>query len=348
MEHHSENKSPAKVWTLNWVQRYILMVIVLAGIIFWYATKLGIVLFIAILVTLLSLPLRKWLEKRLPRTSASLLAVVLLLAAGAAVFTWIVRTIVPSFTLFVRSIPELIRPETLLALMKTFNLPLEVTEYVEQALSGATVFAIGILRHSVNPIVNALSGIVELIGVPLIVFYFLSDGVKLCQMAFSYAPPAERPELLRVAKEFAVVLGAYIKGQLAVCLFSGIAVLIYFQVTGLPFAPVFAALAAMGELVPVVGPVAAAAVAIALCLGKSIAFAIQTTLFYVILLKVNHNFVSPSLIGRAVNVHPVLIMIGILFFGHLFGILGMVMAVPLMGVGRVVLREFLPQHPEQD
>ncbi|MPN37463.1 hypothetical protein SDC9_184982 [bioreactor metagenome] len=167
-------------------------------------------------------------------------------------------------------------------------------------------------------------------------------------MAFSYAPPAERPELLRVAKEFAVVLGAYIKGQLAVCLFSGIAVLIYFQVTGLPFAPVFAALAAMGELVPVVGPVAAAAVAIALCLGKSIAFAIQTTLFYVILLKVNHNFVSPSLIGRAVNVHPVLIMIGILFFGHLFGILGMVMAVPLMGVGRVVLREFLPQHPEQD
>ena len=331
-------------FTFTWIQRYIMIVITLAAIIFWYATKLGIVLFIAVLVTLLILPLRKALERRCSRASASLLAVLLLLAVAAAFCTWIVRTIVPSFSLFVRNIPELIRPEVILAVMNSLNLPLEVTVYVEQVLNGAAAFAVDVVKHSVNPIVNALSGIVELVGVPLIVFYFLKDGVNLCNMAFSYAPPQERPGLFRVAKEFATILGAYIKGQLTVCLFSGIAVFIYFLVTGLPFAPVFAALAAVGELIPVVGPLAASAVAVALCLGKSVAFAIQTTLFYVILLKVNHNFVSPSLIGKAVNVHPVLIMIGILFFGHLFGILGMVMAVPLIGVGRVVLREFLPQH----
>lgn len=345
MADNPDHKQRDRVFTFTWIQRYMLIVIALAAIIFWYATKLGIVLFVAVLVTLLILPFRKALEKRrCSRASASLLAVLLLLGVAVAFCTWIVRTIVPSFSLFVRNIPELIRPEVILAVMNNLNLPLEVTEYIEQVLNGAAAFAIDVVKHSVNPIVNALSGIVELIGVPLIVFYFLKDGVNLCNMAFSYAPPQERPGLFRVAKEFATILGAYIKGQLTVCLFSGIAVFIYFLATGLPFAPVFAALAAVGELIPVVGPLAASAVAVALCLGKSVPFAIQTTLFYVILLKVNHNFVSPSLIGKAVNVHPVLIMIGILFFGHLFGILGMVMAVPLIGVGRVVLREFLPQH----
>lgn len=328
----------------SWVQRYMIAAIALLVLIFWTAAKLGVVLFIASLVTVLVLPLRNALERKLSRGSASLLAMVIMLAVMAAFATWIVRTIVPSFSLFAYNIPQMIKPEYILSLIDALNLPPEITQYIEQLLNEAAAFAVSLVKQSVNPLVNALSGMVELVGVPFIAFYFLKDGVKLCNMAFSYAPRRERAELLRVAKEIACILGAYIKGQLTVCLFSGIAVFVYFQVTGLPFAPVFASLAAVGELVPIVGPLAASAAAVALCLGESVAFAVKTTIFYVILLKVNHNLVSPSLIGRAVKVHPVLIMIGVLLFGHLFGILGMIMAVPVMGVGRLVLREFLPQY----
>lgn len=344
MTESPEGNRGRSLFAFSWVQRYFIVAILLLAVIFWTAAKLGVVLFIAALVTLLVLPLRKILERRLSRGSASFLAIVITMAVTGAFFTWIVRTIVPSFSLFAHQIPQMVKPEYIWSLIDALNLPLEVTEYVEQLLNGASAFAVSLVRQSVNPLVNALSGIVELVGVPFIAFYFLKDGTLLCNMAFSYAPPQERDGLLRVAKEVASVLGAYIKGQLTVCLFSGIAVFIYFQVAGLPFAPVFASLAAVGELVPIVGPLAASAAAVALCLGESVGFAVKTAIFYVILLKINHNLVSPGLIGRAVKVHPVLIMIGVLLFGHLFGILGMIMAVPLMGVGRLVLREFLPQH----
>jgi predicted PurR-regulated permease PerM len=60
--------------------------------------------------------------------------------------------------------------------------------------------------------------------------------------------------------------------------------------------------------------------------------------------KLSNAIVYPNLIGRAIRLHPVIIMTGLLLFGSLFGALGMIMAVPAMGVARVVLERILPKH----
>ncbi|MBP2654879.1 MAG: hypothetical protein H6Q73_2448 [Firmicutes bacterium] len=331
----------------NWTYGYLALLTVAITLVFWLATKLAIVLFIAFLLTLLLRPLVEKLKRRIGSSWASILILVLFLGAFLLFSCWIVRSILPSFAQFATKLPHYINPVEIDALMERLNLPPELTEYVNGGVNEVAGFALEGLKNAIYPLLHAMSGVVELIGVPFIVFYFLKDGEKLRAGLFSFAPEYEQVRLTKVCAEIARVLSAYIRGQLSVCLFSGIAGFIFFTIMGQPFPAVFAALGTFAEFVPVVGPVAVAFLATSLGLVHSTAIALKVVVFYVVMLKINHNIISPKLIGRAVNLHPVVVMIGLLFFGHLFGVLGMVMAVPILAVIRVLIMEFIPVQGEK-
>jgi len=309
------------------------------ALVFWLATKLAIVLFIALLLTLLLRPLAAKLQQRIGPGWASVLTLTLLLVFLFWFASWVVQSILPSFAQFAARLPHYINQATLNIVLERLNLPPEFNEYVHGAINEAAGFVLEGVRNAVYPLLHAMSGAVELIAVPFLVFYFLKDGEKLGCALFSLAPECEQDRLCKIGKEVTLVLSRYIRGQLSVCLFSGIAGLIFFVAMGLPFPVVFAALGAFAEFIPVVGPVAVAALATSLGLVHSTAVAIKIVIFYIVMLKVNHNIISPKLIGQAVHLHPVVVMIGILFFGHMFGVLGMIMAVPTLAVIRVITVE---------
>ncbi|MDR3591386.1 MAG: AI-2E family transporter [Negativicutes bacterium] len=323
----------------NWTYGYLSALGLSIALAFWLATKLAIVLFIALLLTLLLRPLAERLQRRIGPGLSSLLALTLLLVVLLLFFGWVVRSILPSFALFAAKLPHYINQASLNTVLERLNLPPEFNEYVTRAINEAAGFVLEGLKGAVYPLFQALSGAVELIAVPFLVFYFLKDGAKLGCALFALAPEREQTKLYKIASEVVIVLSRYIRGQLSVCLFSGLAGLLFFFALGLPFPVVFAALGAFAEFIPVVGPVIVAALATSLGLVQSTAIAVKIVVFYTAMLKINHNIVSPKLIGRAVNLHPVVIMIGILFFGHMFGVLGMIMAVPTLAVIRVVTVE---------
>ena len=74
--------------------------------------------------------------------------------------------------------------------------------------------------------------------------------------------------------------------------------------------------------------------------------AIQVGLFYFIMFKLSNAIIYPNFIGKAIRLHPVIVMAGLLLFGSLFGALGMILAVPVMGVGRVIFERVLPRYEE--
>jgi predicted PurR-regulated permease PerM len=323
----------------NWIYGYLAVLSLFTVLVFWLATKLAIVLFIALLLTLLLRPLVNKLRQRIGSGWASVFALTILLVVLFLFADWVIRSILPSFTQFAARLPHYINQATLNTVLERLNLPPEFNEYVHGALNEAAGFVLEGVRNAVFPLLHAMSGAVELIAIPFLVFYFLKDGEKLSCAIFALAPEYEQARLCKIANEVTLVLSRYIRGQLSVCLFSGLAGLIFFIAMGLPFPVVFAALGAFAEFIPVVGPVIVASLATSLGLVHSTALAIKIVIFYVVMLKVNHNIVSPKLIGHAVHLHPVVVMIGILFFGHMFGVLGMIMAVPTLAVIRVITVE---------
>ncbi|HWR08132.1 AI-2E family transporter [Sporomusa sp.] len=336
------------MFTLNWLNGYILGLILIVGTLFFFAAKLGVTLFIALLLVLLLQPIKKRLERRFSSGVASILALIVLLGGAALLISWILHQMLPGFKQFATSVPHLVNQQALDAWLVSLNLPPEIMDYTTHLLNNATEFAITAVRSSLVPVVQALSGVVELIGVPFIVFYLLKDGTKLRNMIVSFVPSSERAPIVGFLEEADFALSGYIKGQLAVCLVSGITVLIFFLLAGLPHVSVFAAISAVGELIPVIGPLTASVLAIAIALLLSPSLAIKVAIFYFIMFKINHNIIYPNLVGKVLCLHPVVIMIGLLLFGHLFGVLGMMLAVPAMGMLRIILKYVVPTFPDSD
>jgi len=331
---------------VQWHTGYILGIALIAGLIFRYATDIGLILFVSLLLTLLMQPMKCRLEKKFSSGLSAFFAVTFFIGVATLAIAWIVNTLLPGLQQFASNVPDLVNPEKISLWIISLNLSPEFTEYANQLMDNAQEFAINAVKSSLIPAVQALSGIVELIGIPFITFYFLQDGRELKKMAVSFVPLQERQNLLNFFDDVAKVLGGYIKGQVVVCLLAGGSVFLFFLIVDLPYAAVFAAITAAGELIPVLGPLTASVFAVMFALTISFATAIKVAVFYLVMLQITDNIVYPSLIGKAIRLHPVIIMSGLLLFGSLYGALGMIMAVPSMGVARVVLERILPKYDE--
>ncbi len=318
----------------------------MTALVFRFATDFGLILFVSLLLALLLKPVKSRLANRMSAGMAAFLSLMLFIGVATLAIVWVIDTLLPALKQFAANVPDLVNPEKITLWIISLNLPPEITAYANRLMDNAKDFAINAVSSSLVPAVQALSGIVELVGIPFITFYLLKDSRQLKELAVSFVPTQERKNLLNFFADVANVLGGYIKGQIAVCLVSGVSVFIFFLIVQLPFAAVFAALSAVGELIPVLGPLAASVFAVMFAMTISTATAFKVAVFYLVMFKLSNAIVYPNLIGRAIRLHPVIIMTGLLLFGSLFGALGMIMAVPVMGVARVVLERVLPTHEE--
>ena len=329
---------------LQWHIGYILGLVTLTLLLFWFATNMGMIVFLSILLALFLQPVKKWLERRLSSGLAALVALLGFLAVAGLFMSWIIDSLLPGLKQVAANAPELLDRQAISQWMASFHLPGEFIDYVNRLMDNAREFVISAVKSSLLPALYALSGIIELVGIPFITFYLLKDAGQLRELAVSFAPQQEKRRLLGFYADAGDMLGGYIKGQMAVCLFSGVSVFLYFHLIGLPYAGIFAAISAVGELIPVLGPLTASVFAVMFALAFSTSTAIKVALFYLIMFKLSNAVVYPNLVGKAVRIHPVVIMVGLLLFGSLFGALGMMLAVPAMGLIRVILSHTLPKY----
>ena len=104
-----------------------------------------------------------------------------------------------------------------------------------------------------------------------------------------------------------------------------------------------------------IGTTAASAYGVFLTATESRGLVLQTVLFYTVLTQLNHNFVYPTLIGKSLNLHPVAIILGVIFGGEILGPAGMFLAVPFIVIVKLVIadiyhdqQETLRQNVEED
>jgi predicted PurR-regulated permease PerM len=157
-------------------------------------------------------------------------------------------------------------------------------------------------------------------------------------------PVAYRAEYAYLGKLIRRVWAAYFRGQLILSLIIGLVTGVGTAVLGVPGALVLGILAGLLEVLPNIGPILAAipAVLLALLQGSSVlsvsnlVFALIVTLFYLVVQQLENSIIVPRLIGQAVDVHPILIMAGVVVGASVGGILGAFMAAPIIATGRIL------------
>lgn len=322
------------------------LIAIIAGVvmIFSLARVLAVIIFVATLLSIALYPLVDRFTGRFPRGAAVAIVLFGFITVFVVAVSWIIANVAPGFAKLVHEIPNFMAQVR--NLPNVLPIPPEAAVYVDDALRDAANIAIGIVKNSSEAFLGAVSGIVELIAIPVITFYFLKDGTKVVGYFVKYLNKTEALRVSQIFDEVKTVLRSYIKGQSVISLISGVTVCVFFKVVGLPYALVFAAISAVAELAPVVGPTVAAILAAMLAYSYSPVLAVQTLVFYVVMLKINHNLVYPTLIGKATKLHPVAIVSGVLFFGHIFGVLGMVLAVPVLAITKIIFEHYAGRGTE--
>ncbi|MDF2633605.1 MAG: hypothetical protein K0R78_479 [Pelosinus sp.] len=328
----------ASIWKDSIFIFFIAFISVVA-VLYIFAKSLLILLFVTALLFILLDPLVIWLSRSLSHGMAVLLALVGFLGILVMLMSMIFRTIIPDLAGFIREFPAFIIHFD--SSMVVNLLPAEFTEYGNQVLRDAVVFAVNLVKESVIPLIRTFSGVAEMIAIPFLTFYLLKDGRKITSSIADFLPPLQVKRFAAFFGDVNIVLGGYIRGQMLISVFSGCAVYLGMYILGLPYAHVLALVSALSEFVPVIGSVVATVPGTLVGLSYSPLLAFKVLLFYIILLKINHNVIYPKVVGKAIKVHPIFIMVTILLFGHLFGVTGMLFAVPSVAVGRVWLIHLL-------
>lgn len=183
-------------------------------------------------------------------------------------------------------------------------------------------------------------------------FYFVKDGQNFIRSLLGLFPDNISEELAVILGKINHVLGNYLRGQLLLMLIMGILTYIGLTIIGVRYTLIISVFTGLADILPYAGPVAAATVAMLVAYTDHISrLSLEPTvellaigLLYLVLNQLEALFIAPTVMGRMTKLHPLLVMFAVLAGGHLFGIVGFIVAVPIVASLRVIFDHFVSKN----
>ncbi len=202
-------------------------------------------------------------------------------------------------------------------------------------------------QHGLTGALGWLSGAWVVIMIPIFAFFFLRDAEQIADAATgAIDDQGGWRELARtIALDLHSVFGEYVRALVLLCVLTFIVWSVLFLIAGVPYALVLAAIGGALEFLPVVGPIAAGITILSVALFSGFGHPWLLVLFIVIWRLVQDYVSSPLIMGRGVELHPGLVIFGVLVGGELAGVAGMFLSVPVIAGLRAIWRrvkEFRP------
>jgi predicted PurR-regulated permease PerM len=180
------------------------------------------------------------------------------------------------------------------------------------------------------------SDLIFIVIIPILAFFFLKDGDQMREHILSLVEAGPRRALLDdVLADANVLLAHYMRALVLLSLSAFTAYAIFFTIIGVPYGILLAALACLLEFIPMVGPLAASVIILALA-GLT-GGPILAVLIFLAAYRVFQDYVvSPHLMGRGVELHPLLVLFGVFAGAELAGIAGTFLSVPVLALARIL------------
>jgi predicted PurR-regulated permease PerM len=188
-----------------------------------------------------------------------------------------------------------------------------------------------------------VGGVFGMLTILILAFYFLVDSDSLVRSFVRLFPWRERARVEDACRRVSVKVSAWLGGQLLLAGIIGSSAAVGLWLIGVPYFYVLALIAAIGEMIPVVGPVLAAIPAIAVALSVSPTTALVVAVFFLIQQQLENHVLVPKVMERQVGVSAVTVIVALLLGGSLLGIVGALLAVPTAAILLVLFEEVAPQ-----
>lgn len=220
--------------------------------------------------------------------------------------------------------------------VKDLHLQTQVAAFSKELESLAKSSLLGI-STSIGALFSAVTNVLlVIVTAPLILLYMLKDGEKFPQAVSELAPERYREYVITLMHEMNQTIARYISGQSLVCLFVGTFTFIGYWILGLDYALTLGVFAAITNIIPYLGPYIGLIPAVIIGLSDSVLMGLMPCVIVLVVQQIDSNFISPSVLGKTLNMHPLTIMFLLLVVGKLGGVSGMILAVPGYAVMKTV------------
>lgn len=281
-----------------------------------------LIVFLAFLLTLALHPSVEWLKKKgIPRTLSVLVIMGLVLVALAAGAYLIGPELLSQAKALVQQAPEYLKRLEDLVGIEINN------QAVINQLSSFSSEA-GNLLYSLTSSVIAVVTSVVLVVVLALYWLIYYDQVK--KLTLDTVPKAHRKMAKVIVSNVERNMKAWVIGQASLCLLIGVLAGTAYLIIGLPFALPLAIFAAFMEIIPNLGPTLAIIPAVIVALTISPATALITLGAYLVIQTVESYFLNPKIMSRVTKLNPFVVILAVIIGTHLFGIIGTLIAVPLL------------------
>jgi predicted PurR-regulated permease PerM len=228
----------------------------------------------------------------------------------------------------------------------------EFDEYFKNATAGILDLLQGFATSTLNSIRNFSGYLTTFIFSFIIGFYFLIDG----RMFINYIKKVFRAlfsdntnrKAQGIVHDLDNVFSGYVRGQLTDAFVMMVLISLVLSVTGVKFAIVIGIFAGIGNLIPYFGPVVAYISTAIICLiNGEIQKMIISIIALFVIQAIDGNFIGPKLLSRSIKIHPLIIIISLIFGSALGGFLGMLLAVPIGAYAKLVFVRFIDHKLER-
>jgi predicted PurR-regulated permease PerM len=318
------------LWTIAMV--LVTVVIVYAA---YLARHVILLIYIASLFAIGFTPVVRFFELRgrLPRWLAILVLYVIVLGALALLVMLIFPPLIEQAKGFLAAAPKMFDSVQQYLIDKGI---LQHHFTLREAVESAPGTGSGAMGAVAGAAIGIAGGVIGFVTVLILTFYLLLEAASLRDVLLRLFPRARRRQIAAAAGQVTDKVSAWLNGQLVLAGTIGSTAAIGLWLLGVPFFYVLALIAAIGELIPIVGPLLAAIPAIAVALTVSYKAALFVAIFFILQQQFENHVLVPRIMSRQVGVSAATVIVALLIGGELFGILGAILAVPTAAILQVM------------
>lgn len=341
----------------EFTRRMLQTVFAVAGVIalaftLWAAREALLLIYISGLIAMGFAPLVRNLERgrplrgpsgrsesagRVPRWFAILVIYMTVVAIFVVVALIVIPPLIAQATaLWARMPDEFNRFQRMLIRYNLMRRPITLAEAVQSAPSGSGADAVGTVLIALSTFAG---GIFAIVTVLILSFYFLIETQTMFEYMIRFVPVERRGDVSVAAREAVVKVSAWLRAQVLLAGVMGTFAAIGLALLGVPYFYVVALVAAVGETIPIVGPVIGGVTAVAVALTVSPQLALTVGIYFLVLHQLEANILVPKIMERRVGVSPVAVMVALLLGGALWGVIGAILAIPTAAIISVIIED---------
>lgn len=331
---------------------YSLFVVILAVIIvfiYFYRGKIAKIIIPFIMAMVIAYILQpiviKLEEKKIKRS----VAIILIYAIIAGVLTLLTFFVFPELVNNTREFINVL-PNVTMEYRENFNgmvsliysskWPEDIKNAIFREINNSVQMAENILvealKNTLSRLLKTVSTLLDLVLAMVIAYYIMKDGEYFKNVSLSLIPKKWRNGILGTCREINGVLSNFIQGQLLTALIVGTLEVIGLLLVGVKYPIILGMIGGIANIIPYFGPFIGAIPAVAVALIESPMKAIWTIIVFVVIQQLDNGFISPKIIEGRLGLHPVTTILAVLIGGEFFGIMGMLVSVPIAAMIKVI------------